>query len=64
MAYFKHICFVEAPQAIITPFPRYVTDCIGILYLAAAVEDIAESLVIPDNYYNDRLFESFRMLLK
>jgi len=64
MAYFKHICFVEAPQAIITPFPRYVTDCIGILYLAAAVQDIAESLVIPDNYYNDRLFESFRMLLK
>ena len=64
MAYFKHICFVEAPQAIITPFPRYVTDCIGILYLAAAVQDIAEGLVIPDNYYNDRLFESFRMLLK
>ena len=64
MAYFKHICFVEAPQAIITPFPRYVTDCIGILYLAAAVEDIAESLVIPDNYYNDRLLESFGMLLK
>ncbi len=64
MAYFKHICFVEAPQAIITPFPRYVTDCIGILYLAAAVQDIAESLVIPDNYYNDRLFESFHMLLK
>jgi len=64
MAYFKHICFVEAPQAILTPFPRYVTDCLGILYLAAAVEDIAESLVIPDNYYNDRLFESFRMLLK
>jgi anaerobic magnesium-protoporphyrin IX monomethyl ester cyclase len=64
MAYFKHICLVEAPQAIITPFPRYVTDCIGILYLAAAVKDIAESLVIPDNYYNDRLFESFRMLLK
>ena len=64
MAYFKHICFVEAPQAIITPFPRYVTDCIGILYLAAAVEDIAESLVIPDKYYNDRLLESFSMLLK
>ncbi|MEI8186261.1 MAG: radical SAM protein [Chlorobiaceae bacterium] len=64
MAYFKHICFVEAPQAVLTPFPRYVTDCIGILYLAAAVQDIAESLVIPDNYYNDRLFESFRMLLK
>ena len=64
MAYFKHICFVEAPQAILTPFPRYVTDCIGILYLAAAVEDIAESLVIPDNFFNDRLFESFRMLLK
>ena len=64
MAYFKHICFVEAPQAIVTPFPRYVTDCLGILYLAAAVQDIAESLVIPDNYYNDRLFESFRSLLK
>ena len=64
MAYFKHICLVEAPQAIITPFPRYVTDCIGILYLAAAVKNIADSLVIPDNYYNDRLFESFRILLK
>lgn len=64
MAYFNNICFVEAPQAVVTPFPRFVSDCIGILYLAAAVEDIAENLSIPENYYNDRLFESFRMLLK
>lgn len=64
MAYFNHVCLVEAPQAIITPFPRFITDCIGICYLAAAVEDVVESLVIPENYYNDGLFESFRLLLK
>jgi magnesium-protoporphyrin IX monomethyl ester (oxidative) cyclase len=64
MAYFNHICLVEAPQAIITPFPRFITDCIGICYLAAAIEHDVESLVIPENYYNDGLYESFRSLLK
>ncbi|NTU54101.1 MAG: radical SAM protein [Chlorobiaceae bacterium] len=64
MAFYKNICLIEAPQAVLTPFPRYITDCIGICYLAAAVEDIAESLVIPDNYYNHDLFESFEKLLK
>ncbi|NTV02181.1 MAG: radical SAM protein [Chlorobiaceae bacterium] len=64
MAFFRNICLVEAPQAFITPFPRFITDCIGVCYLAAAVEDIAESLVIPDNYYNDRLAESFDRLLQ
>ncbi|ABL66580.1 B12-binding domain-containing radical SAM protein [Chlorobium phaeobacteroides] len=64
MAYFNHVCLVEAPQAIITPFPRFITDCIGICYLAAAVEDVVDSIVIPENYYNDGLFESFRLLLK
>jgi magnesium-protoporphyrin IX monomethyl ester (oxidative) cyclase len=42
MAYYRNICFVEAPQAIVTPFPRYISDCIGVCYLAAAVEDIVE----------------------
>ncbi|NTU68070.1 MAG: B12-binding domain-containing radical SAM protein [Chlorobiaceae bacterium] len=64
MAYFRSICLIEAPQAFVTPFPRFITDCIGVCYLAAAVEDIAESLVIPDNYYNDRLAESFDRLLQ
>ena len=64
MAHFRNICLIEAPQAIVTPFPRFITDCIGVCYLAGAVQDIAESLVIPDNYYNDGLFESFRSLMK
>jgi magnesium-protoporphyrin IX monomethyl ester (oxidative) cyclase len=64
MAYFKHLCLVEAPQTIITPFPRFITDCIGVCYLAAAVEHDVESLVMPDNYYNEGLFESMRELLK
>lgn len=64
MAFFRNICLVEAPQTFVTPFPRFITDCIGVCYLAAAVEDIAESLVIPENYYNDQLPESFRSLLK
>ncbi|NTW52339.1 MAG: radical SAM protein [Chlorobiaceae bacterium] len=63
MAYFKNICLIEAPQVVVTPFPRFITDCIGICYLAAAVEDIVDTLVIPDNYYNDGLFDSFRSLL-
>jgi len=64
MAFFKNICLIEAPQTFITPFPRFITDCIGVCYLAAAVEDIAESLVIPGDYYNDQLPESFERLLK
>jgi len=64
MAFFKNICLIEAPQAVITPFPRFITDCIGICYLAAAVEHDVESLVIPENYYNDGLYDSFRALLK
>jgi len=64
MAFFRNICLVEAPQTFVTPFPRFITDCIGVCYLAAAVEDIAESLVIPENYYNDQLPDSFSHLMK
>jgi anaerobic magnesium-protoporphyrin IX monomethyl ester cyclase len=64
MAYYKNICFVEAPQAIVTPFPRFISDCIGVCYLAGAVAGIAESMAMPDNYYNERIFESFERLLK
>jgi magnesium-protoporphyrin IX monomethyl ester (oxidative) cyclase len=64
MAYYKNICFVEAPQAIVTPFPRFMSDCIGVCYLAGAVEEIVESMAMPENYYNERIFESFERLLK
>ena len=64
MAYFNHLCLVEAPQTIIVPFPRFITDCIGVCYLAAAVEDVVESLVMPDNFYNDGVFDSLHDLLK
>jgi anaerobic magnesium-protoporphyrin IX monomethyl ester cyclase len=64
MAYFNHICLVEAPQTIIAPFPRFITDCIGVCYLAAAVEHDVESIVMPDNYYNAGIFDSLRSLLK
>lgn len=64
MAYYRNICFVEAPQAIVTPFPRYISDCIGVCSLAAAVEDIVESMAMPENYYNDGIFDSFERLLK
>lgn len=64
MAYYRNICFVEAPQAIVTPFPRFISDCIGVCYLAAAVEDIVESMAMPENYYNDGIFDSFERLLK
>ncbi len=64
MAYFKHLCLLEAPQAVITPFPRYISDCIGVCYLAAAVERDVESIVMPENYYNDGIFKSLRTLLK
>ena len=64
MAYYNNICFVEATPAMVVPFPRFISDCIGICYLAAAVEDIVESMVIPENYYNEQLFDSFERLLK
>jgi magnesium-protoporphyrin IX monomethyl ester (oxidative) cyclase len=63
MAFYNNICFVEAPQAVTTPFPRFITDCIGIGYLAAAVENIVQSMAIPENYYNDGIFESLEQLL-
>ncbi|NTW55072.1 MAG: B12-binding domain-containing radical SAM protein [Chlorobaculum sp.] len=63
MAYYKNICFVEAPQAIVTPFPRFISDCIGVCYLAAAVEDTVESMAMPENYYNEKIFDSFEQLL-
>jgi anaerobic magnesium-protoporphyrin IX monomethyl ester cyclase len=64
MAYFNHLCLVEAPQTIIAPFPRFITDCIGVCYLAAAVEHDVESIVMPENFYNDGIFDSLRSLLK
>ena len=64
MAYFKHLCLVEAPQTIIIPFPRFITDCIGVCYLAAAVQDDVESLVMPENFYNYGIFDSLASLLK
>ena len=64
MAYYKNICFVEAPPAVTMPFPRFASDCIGVCYLAAAVEDIVESMAMPENYYNEGIFESFEKLLK
>ncbi|NTV99255.1 MAG: methylase, partial [Chlorobiaceae bacterium] len=64
MSFFRNLCLVEAPPAVISPFPRFITDCIGICYLAAAVEHDVESITIPENYYNDALYDSFRSLLK
>ena len=64
MAYFNRLCLVEAPQTIIAPFPRFITDCIGVCYLAAAVEHDVESVVMPENFYNDGIFDSLRALLK
>lgn len=55
---------MEAPPAVITPFPRYITDCIGICYLAAAIQDDVDSIVIPENYYNDALYDCFALLLE
>ena len=43
---------------------RSIADCIGVCYLAAAVEHDVETLVMPENYYNDGIFESLRQLLK
>jgi magnesium-protoporphyrin IX monomethyl ester (oxidative) cyclase len=64
MSFFRHICLIEAPPVVTSPFPRFITDCIGICYLAASVEHYAESLVIPENYYTEGLYGSFRALLK
>ncbi|TCD48793.1 radical SAM protein [Chlorobium sp. N1] len=64
MAYFRNLCLVEAPQAVVTPFPRYISDCIGVAYLGAAVEDVAESLVMPEHCYDERVFDSLERLLR
>ncbi len=64
MAYFKHVCLAEAPQSACIPFPQYISDIIGVCYLAAMVRDDVEALSIPENYYNAGLYSSFEALLK
>ncbi len=64
MSYFNHVCLVEAPQALCVPYAKYMSDIIGICYLAASVEHDVESLSIPENYYNEGLYDSFDKLLK
>jgi anaerobic magnesium-protoporphyrin IX monomethyl ester cyclase len=64
MAYFNHLCLVEAPQTIVIPFPRFITDCIAVCYLGAVVQHDVETLVMPENFYNDGIFDSLRTLLK
>ena len=64
MAYFKHICVVEAPQSLVPPIPRFISDAIGVCYLASAVKSKVESIVMPENYFNEAVFDSFEKLLK
>lgn len=64
MAYFKHICVVEAPQSLVPPIPRFISDAIGVCYLASAVKSKVESIVMPENYFNEAVFDSFERLLK
>lgn len=64
MAFFKHVSLAEAPQSACIPFPQYISDIIGICYLAAMVKDDVETLSIPENYYNAGLFSSFETLLQ
>lgn len=64
MAYFRNLCLVEAPQAAITPFPRYISDWIGVAYLAAAVDDVADSIVMPEHGYDERVFSSLERTLR
>ncbi len=64
MAYFKHVCLVEAPQSMTPPIPRFISDAIGVCYLAAAIKNDVETLVMPDNYFNEGIFDSFRTMFK
>lgn len=64
MSYFKHVSLVEALQSTNTPIPRFFSDAIGVCYLAGAIKHDVETLVMPENYFNDGVFESFRALLK
>jgi len=64
MSYFKHVSLVEALQSINTPIPRFISDAIGVCYLAGAIRHDVETLVMPENYFNDAVFESFRSLLE
>ncbi len=47
-----------------TPVPRFFSDSIGVCYIAGAIQHDVETLVMPENYYNDAVYESFRALLK
>ena len=64
MAYFRNICLVEAPQSLVPPIPRFISDAIAVCYLAGAVREEVESIVMPENYFNGAIFDSFDNLLK
>jgi magnesium-protoporphyrin IX monomethyl ester (oxidative) cyclase len=64
MAYFNNICLVKAPQTYELPFSINVPDLTELCYLAAMVEKDVDSILMPENYSNRHLYDSFSMLLR
>jgi len=61
---FTHLCLVNAPQAFEVPYAHFITDLTEISYLAAAVEDIVETVTIPIDIYGRDPFDAFVSFLK
>jgi anaerobic magnesium-protoporphyrin IX monomethyl ester cyclase len=64
MGYFKNICLIKAPQTYELPFSINVPDLTELCYLAAMVEKNVDSISMPENYMNQRIYDSFSALLK
>lgn len=63
MGYFKNICLVKAPQTYELPFSINVPDLTELCYLAAMVEKDVDSILMPENYMNKHIYDSFSALL-
>ena len=64
MSAFNHICLLKAPQAFEVPYANFISDLTEICYLAAAIEDVVESVTIPVDFLGLKPYEAFIAFLK
>ncbi len=64
MGHFENICLLKAPQYFENPHPFAGSDLTEICYLASVVESDVNSVAIPGDYYNSRIYKTFETHLK
>ncbi|TRO48966.1 B12-binding domain-containing radical SAM protein [Candidatus Bathyarchaeota archaeon] len=64
MSYFKNICLLKAPQIFDIPHPQDISDLTEICYLAAMIENEVDSVSIPTNFHDKRVYKGLLNHLK